>query len=227
MFAASSVRGISSHVNLGLLNRGEDTPVPRWPRHRSHPRRGARCRRTHENLERGLYQQCWSARSGDRHANGNALQVKAVPWPCPEQLSSSGIRDSPPSREKRFDPGTWSAVEVLECLSLNQLERTRSCSRVGLAPAFRALLEPCANLGVPRVCTTTDRSRSILRAGAPDGAQRQTLGTAEATGRADAPRSHRVRPYVLQLSGPVRTHLAWRLSNGGWLPVRWPCTQYA
>ena len=212
------VRGVSSHVHLGLLTGigGEDTLGTEVVLHVTGATLVGCCGAGEltENLSVGLTSNVGQNVQATAvcHTNGNALQV----------VVSGLVQNSVQQRNQGLAALQGEALltqvlglqEVLECLSLNQLgENTELLLAGGLSnAALQALLEPCANLGVLRVHVLNGQGAGVCLVQAlQDGAQRQTLGTAEATGRVDAVQIPQGQAVVLQLQVRVRTHL---VTNG-------------
>ena len=151
------VRGVSSHVHLGLLTGigGEDTLGTEVVLHVTGATLVGCCGAGEltENLSVGLTSNVGQHVQATAvcHTNGNALQV----------VVSGLVQNSVQQRNQGLAALQGEALltqvlglqEVLECLSLNQLgENTQLLFAGGLSnAALQALLEPCANLGVLRV----------------------------------------------------------------------------
>ena len=148
------VRGVSSHVNLGLLTGigGEDTLGTEVVLHVTGAALVGCCGAGEltENLSVGLTSNVGQHVQATAvcHTNGNALQV----------VVSGLVQNSVQQRNQGLAALQGEALlaqvlglqEVLECLSLNQLgQNTQLLLAGGLSnAALQALLEPCANLGI-------------------------------------------------------------------------------
>ena len=208
------VRGVSGHVHLGLLAGigGEDALGAEVVLHVTRTAlvgSGGSGELT-EDLSVGLARDVGQhvQTTAVCHTDGNALQILVG---C---LVKNGIQQRNQGfatlEGESFLAQVLGLQEVLECLGLNQLrEHAQLLFAVGLGrTVLQTLLEPCAHLGVFGV-HVLDREGTRVRIvqTLQDGAQRQTLGSAEATGRVDAVQIPQGQAVALQLQVRMRTHL--------------------